>query len=227
LLLFGLSTLFCVSAGLILLPLFGQKTASLVGVAWAKINSFITPMFVHVVGAERMDRKQSYVIASNHQSSYDIFVIYGWMPVDFKWVMKAELRKALLIGYFCNKLGHIFVDRSNPESAIASINAAKERIKNGTSIMFFPEGTWSKDGNLLEFKKGAFKFAIDLGLPVLPVTIVGTNKILPGFTFALFPGRAKLIIHDPISIEGWNDSNLGELMKRTRDVIQSGLDEFS
>ncbi len=177
------------------------KTAGfLSGVPWARVNAFITPMIVRVMGRENIDRNQSYVIVSNHQSQYDILMIYGWLGVDFKWVMKQELRKVPALGIACERLGHIFIDRSDPVSAVASLKAAKEKITNGTSMMFFPEGTRSKDGTLGTFKKGAFKMAIDLGLPVLPVTITGTSNILPAGTLNLFPGKAKMIIHKPIEI---------------------------
>lgn len=196
------------------------------GVAWARFNSAITPMPVQVIGREKIDRQQSYVIVGNHQSLFDIFVIYGWMPVDFIWVMKAELRNSPFIGYFCDKIGHVFVDRANQEAALASINSVKERITNGTSIMFFPEGTWSNDGKLLNFKKGAFRLAVDLRLPVLPVTIINTRNILPGDSLGLFPGWAKLIIHDPIRIEDYDKSNIDDLVIKAKDAVQKGLDEY-
>jgi 1-acyl-sn-glycerol-3-phosphate acyltransferase len=225
--LFGLSTVVLVPIGLIVLIISNDKIASRVAVAWARFNSTITPMLVRVVGNDKINRQQSYVIVANHQSLYDILVLYGWMPVDFKWVMKAELRNSPFIGYFCHKIGHIFVDRSNPEAAQASINSAKNKITNGTSIIFFPEGTWSKNGRLLNFKMGAFKLAAELRLPVLPVTIINTNNILPGDTLDLFPGRAKLVIHDPIRIEDFDNHNLNELATRAKNSIQNGLDEYS
>jgi 1-acyl-sn-glycerol-3-phosphate acyltransferase len=122
-------------------------------------------------------------------------------------------------------MGHIFVDRKNTESAKKSINAAKEKIRGGTSIMFFAEGTRSNDGKLMEFKKGAFRFAIDMKLPILPVTIVGTKNVLPNRTRALFPGRAKMIIHKPVPIEGYSENNMDDLIKVARAAIQKGLDD--
>ena len=108
-----------------------------------------------------------------------------------------------------------------------SINEAKERIQGGTSIMFFPEGTRSNDGRLLDFKKGAFKLAVDMKLPILPVTIINTRNILPSNSTALFPGRAKLVIHEAIDIVGYSDDNLEELMARARQAIQKGLDHYA
>ena len=202
-----------------------ERFVQVAGIVWARFNSFITPMFVSVVGKENIDPSRSYVVVGNHQSQYDIFVVYGWLPIDFRWVMKIELRKVPIIGYYCFKAGHIFIDRSNSKAAIDTINAAKSRIKDGTSVFFFPEGTRSGTGRLIEFKKGAFKFAIDMGLPVLPVTIIGTRDILPDRSVDLVPGNAALVIHKPIEIDGYTMDNIGELADRARQAIQKGLDE--
>ncbi len=210
----------------IFLFIANERFVQIAGVVWARFNSFITPMFVKVIGTENIDGNQSYVVVANHESQYDIFVVYGWLPIDFRWVMKMELRKVPILGYYCYKAGHIYIDRSNHQSAIESINAAKAKIKGGTSVVFFPEGT-RNSGQLLNFKKGAFKFAIDLGLPILPVTIQGTRKILPTNTIGLFPGNAKMIIHKPIDIAGYTETNIEDLMARTRQIIQQGLDDYS
>ncbi|MBN1533584.1 MAG: 1-acyl-sn-glycerol-3-phosphate acyltransferase [Spirochaetes bacterium] len=204
----------------------GPKIGTWMGVIWSRFNSLITPMFVKVTGKEHVDRKQSYVIVANHQSQYDIFVIYGWLPVDFRWVMKIQLRQIPFLGYACHKLGHVYIDRSNPQAAKDSINAAKERIRDGTSILFFPEGTRSSDGLLHDFKKGAFVMALDMGLPLLPLTIIGTRNVLPNNTADLFPGRVKLIIHPPIPTEGYDHDSMPELMERAWASIQRGLEEY-
>lgn len=222
---FGISTLFFGCLAAVLATLLSPRIGSVVsGTAWSRLNAFLTPMLVTVVGRERMDPQQSYVIVANHQSGYDIYVLYGWLGVDFKWVLKQELRKAPGLGIGCEKLGHIYVDRSDTDAAIRSIEIAKERIAGGTSVVFFAEGTRSEDGQLLPFKKGAFRMAIDLGLPILPVTIAGTREIQPPNTMDVFPGRARLIIHQPIAIAGYDRSNMRQLIDRTRSAIASGLD---
>ena len=182
-------------------------------------------MRVQVKGRDNIVKTDSYVIVVNHQSQYDIFVVYGWLGIDFKWVMKQELRKVPGLGIGCEKVGHIFIDRSNHEKALASLHAAKEKIVNGTSVIFFPEGTRSKDGSLGKFKKGAFKMAIDLKLPILPITIIGTKEILPPNSLDLFPGKVMMVIHKPIDTAGYTDDNLDELVELTRQVIASGLVE--
>lgn len=190
--------------------------------AWARTIAWVTPMFVEVIGRENIDPKQSYVVVSNHQSVYDILALYGWLGIDIRWVMKIEIRSILGIGAACAALGHIYIDRSDHQAAIASINAAKEKITNGTSVIFFPEGTRSDDGRLRRFKKGAFRFAIDTGLPVLPVTVDGTCEVLPARRYDLRPGRARLVIHEAIPTDGLESTDLPQLTDRVRQTI--GLD---
>jgi len=192
-------------------------------VTWAKIVSFLTPMRVTVEGAEHAQRNRSYVVASNHQSMFDILVIYGWLKLDLKWVMKAELRKIPAIGIGCEKAGHIFVERRNPKQAAQAITEALARLGDGIGILFFPEGTRSPDGRLLPFKKGAFRTAIDQQLPLLPVTVIGTRDILPARTLHLFPGRARMVIHPPIETAGMGVEELDALMQRTRETITSAM----
>ncbi len=220
----GLSTAIFGSLAMVLLLFFKPRlVAGICAVNWARFNSFMTPMRVKVSGREFVDEKQSYIIVSNHLSQYDIFVLYGWIGIDFKWVMKASLINVPFLGPACDKLEHIFIDRSNTQAALESINSAKKRIVDGTSVLFFPEGTRNPRGKMLPFKKGAFKFALDLNLPILPVTIVGTEKVLPKGTINLLPGEVEMKIHEPISVEGYDDAGIDMLMQEARQVIQSGF----
>jgi 1-acyl-sn-glycerol-3-phosphate acyltransferase len=180
-------------------------------------------MQVKVSGRQLIDNKQSYVIISNHQSLYDIFLIYGWLGVDIKWVMKKELAKIPGIGFGSKKVGHIFLDRSNSRVALESLNEAKRKLINGTSVVIFPEGTRSQTGQLGPFKKGAFKLALDLGLPILPVTISGTRNILPTGTVDLMPGKATMLIHKPIEIKNQTEESLKDLLIVARDIIAAPL----
>ena len=202
--------------------LINQKIGSYIGgVVWAKINTIFTPAIIKLHEKENIDEKQSYVIVANHLSTYDIFTFYGWLGIDFKWIMKKEIKKYPGVGFGSQAVGHIFVDRSSSTEAIKSINAAKEKIKDGTSVIFFPEGTRSKTSELLPFKKGAFHFAFDLGLPILPVTINGTDKIFPADTWNLFPGKIDITVHQPIDIDKYDQDNLQQLIAKTKEVIAS------
>ena len=190
---------------------------------WARTLGFLTPIRVTVEGAEHAQRDRSYVVASNHQSQFDILVIYGWLKLDLKWVMKAELRKLPAIGIGCEKAGHIFVERRNPKQASQAITDALARLGDGIGILFFPEGTRSPDGHLLPFKKGAFRTAIDQQLPLLPVTVAGTRDILPARSLRLFPGQARMVIHPPIETAGMTVDQVDALLQRTREVITSAM----
>ena len=180
-------------------------------------------MLVRVTGREHVDPSQSYVVISNHQSHFDILVLYGWLGIDFRWVMKQELRSIPGLGAACEKLGHIFIDRSDHQAAVESINAAREQITEGTSVLFFPEGTRSDDGLLRRFKKGGFRLAIDAELPILPVTVSGTCDVLPARLYDLRPGRATLVFHKPVSTDGLATTDLPVLTDRVRQIIGSAL----
>lgn len=205
-----------------------QKTGSyLSGVMWARLNCLLTPVFIRVTGRENIVKKQSYVIVVNHQSAYDILVLYARIGVDFKWVMKKEVRKIPGVGFGSKAVGHIFIDRSSSKAAIDTINAAKSRIRDGTSVIIFPEGTRSRTREMLPFKKGAFWFAFDLNLPILPVTINGTREILPSGSMRLRPGKAEMIIHPPIDISRFSRDDMQELIRETREAISSGMKQTS
>ena len=213
------STLTIISATLIN-PHFASRVFA---VTWAKLGAWLTPISVTVEGSEHAERDRSYVVACNHQSMYDILVIYGWLRLDLKWVMKKELRKIPAIGIGCEKAGHIFVERRNPKQASSAISEALVRLGNGIGILFFPEGTRSIDGRLLPFKKGAFRTAIDQQIPLLPVTVVGTRNILPAKSLRLFPGRARMVIHPPIETHGMTLEDMEALMVNTHNTIASAL----
>jgi len=180
-------------------------------------------MIVKVEGREYIRKNTSYVVISNHQSVYDIFLIYGWIGIDIKWVMKKELGKLPGIGYGSRKVGHIFLDRSNSRVAVESLNEAKRKLVNGTSVVMFPEGTRSDSGTPGVFKRGAFKLAIDLGLPILPLTLVGTKDILPNRSFNLMPGIVKMIIHEPMDIKMYGEDNIQDLMHKAKEIIGYAL----
>ena len=217
----ALSTLLFAIFAMILIPIAGPRIAGRVcGGVWSRLICYMTPVLVRKRGRENIAPKQSYVIVANHQSQYDIVVLYGWLGVDFRWVMKKELRKVPALGLASEKLGHIFIDRSNTKRAVESLEQAKRTVVDGTSVIFFPEGTRSKTGELGSFKKGAFKMACDLGLPILPVTITGTREIVQTQSLLLFPGRARLTIHPPVSSEGKTDL---DLMREVRAIMAEKL----
>lgn len=208
--------------------IFNQKVGSYIGgVIWSRLNSFLTPMFAKVEGRNNVNPKQSYVVVSNHQSVYDIFLIYGWLGIDIKWIMKKELRKIPGVGFGSEKVGHIFIDRSNNKKALESINEAKRKLVNGTSVVIFPEGTRSETGELGPFKRGAFKIAYDLNLPILPITVINTKNILPTNTLNIMPGRVKMVIHEPINMKDYADKEDIVLIQEVKSRIASALNNVN
>jgi len=208
--------------------LISPRIANLyVAVPWCHVIAFFAPVRVEVEGMEHVDRDQSYVVVANHQSQFDIPVIYGFCGLDLRWVMKAELGKVPFVAQGCRAIGHIFVNRSDPDQARTAINQAIGRLKPGTGILFFAEGTRSRSGKLLAFKKGAFRVAIDQQLPILPMTVVGTRDVLPADSLRIRPGRVRLIIHPPISTEGLKLTDLRRLSDQVRLQVASGLDRES
>lgn len=193
---------------------------------WGRIMCYLTPVWVTVEGAENAEPGKTYVVVINHQSQYDIFVVYGWLRLDLKWVLKAELRKLPGVGIGCEKAGHIYVDRGNPEQARKSVKEALDRVGDGVGVLFFAEGTRSRDGRLLPFKKGAFRVATSQNLPVLPVTLVGTREIQKAKSLQIFPGRVRMVIHPPIEAQDGEDNNsIRRLMTQTQSAIASALPE--
>lgn len=168
---------------------------------WSKMFFWLSFASVEVTGTENLQKGQSYVFVANHTSLFDSWIVYGYLPVIFKWMMKAEIRKIPLVGTACHAAGHIFVDRVHPKAAMQSIRQAKESLKDGVSVVIFPEGTRSTDGKVHDFKRGAFQIAFDLELPVVPLSLVGPFELYPRGAKLIKPGvRCKLVVGKPVDI---------------------------
>jgi len=189
--------------------------------SWARLVAWLTPIGVSVAGRERADRQRSFIVVCNHQSMYDIPVVYGFSGLDMRWVMKRELRRVPAIGIGCRMLGHVFIDRGDRRAANAAIRTAAERLDQGIGMIFFPEGTRSGSDEMLPFKLGAFRLAIDNRLPVLPLTVVGTRRILPRGHWLPRPGRARLVIHEPVATVGLKPDDAPALASQVRAIIAS------
>ena len=192
-----------------------------------KIWSICRVLFIPVVvrGHENVDKKTSYVFVANHQGAFDIFLIYGFLGRNFKWMMKKSLRKIFLVGKACESARHIFVDKSGPKKIQETYAKAREILKEGTSLVVFPEGARSFTGHMGVFKKGAFQLADELQLPVVPVTINGSFDILPRTKGFGFVRRSKLTltIHHPILPKGKGPENIKETMEEAYQAVMAGL----
>ncbi|MBQ3635333.1 MAG: 1-acyl-sn-glycerol-3-phosphate acyltransferase [Bacteroidales bacterium] len=208
-----------------LFSFFSEKLSGKAAIAWAKIMQWLTPMPTEVVGEENIDKKQSYVVICNHQSAYDIMAIYGSLPIDFRWIMKKELRNVPALGFACEKCGHIFIDRSSARAAYRTLQEAKKVLVDGKSVVIFPEGTRSGTREMHAFKHGAFKMALDLGLPILPVSIKDTHIVMSKGLASLRPGRVRLTIHKPFEITeaDYNREELEHHIEQLQATIASAL----
>jgi len=217
---------FCtVAFGLVALAIapFAPRASFQVGTAWAWTLCRLNWTRVRVVGREHARRGQAYVIMSNHQSHFDVLAFYGHWGRQFRWVMKKELRKVPVLGPATAAYGNIFIDRADRAAATASLKAAKPLFEQGISLMVFPEGTRSIDGRMKDFKKGGFMVALDAGLPILPVSITGTHRVLPGKRLRLLPGNVRITVHPPVPTAGLGVEDRDRLVTQVREVIASGL----
>ena len=191
---------------------------------WARLNLALSGVSMSVSGDEFIDENQPYIVMANHQSYYDVFALIGYLPLPLKWVMKMELRKIPIFGIACEKVGHIYIDRGDSEKARKSLKAAGEKIRAGSSVVFFPEGTRSPDGKLQRFKKGGFVMALEAKVPILPVTVVGGRKILPKKSLRILPGNMKIIMHEPIPVDEYTYETREKLIEQVRRVIEKDME---
>jgi len=188
---------------------------------WAYTLLIVTNVHPHISGKEKIKKGQSYIIISNHQSEFDILALITTLGIQFRWIIKQELKKAPLFGYALYASRNIFIDRSNPRDAIITIKEGINRLPEGASVMVFAEGTRSGDGTIQEFKKGGFIAAIGKGLPILPVTINGSRKTLPKKSLIFKHGPIEVVVGDPIETTGYAQENIADLITKTRNVIIS------
>ena len=174
---------------------------------------------------EKLHKRTSYVFVPNHQGSFDIFLIYGFLGRNFKWMMKKSLRKIPFVGKACESAGHIFVDRSSPKKVLATMRQAEASLKDGVSLVVFPEGARTFTGHMGYFKRGAFQLADELQLAVVPVTIDGSFEILPRTGKWIHRHRMVLTIHEPIAPKGQGAENIKATMTEAYAAVESSLPE--
>ena len=210
---------------IVMTPIAGEsKWGYYPGRVLGRIMCILALTRVKIIGNEHIAPSKSYIFVANHQSMFDIFLVYGYLNAKFKWIMKQELRKTPLLGKACESMGHIFVDRSSPMRAQKSLKEAQERLLQGhNSIFLFPEGTRSANGKLGRFKRGAFTIARDLHFPIIPVSISGAYDVLPKGGWHITPGQITMTIHQPIDTTNLTDDNLGEMVDNVRDIVAQGI----
>ena len=193
---------------------------------WARVILWLLLLPVKVEGREQIERNQSYVFVANHQGAIDIFLLYGYLNRNFKWMMKRQLRQMPLVGYACYKAHHVFVDKRGPSHIKATYQQARSILQGGVSLSVFPEGSRTFTGHMGVFRRGAFALADELQLPVVPITINGSFDALPRtrrWKFVTWH-PLSLTIHQPIYPVGQGSDNLQATMSQAYDSVMSALD---
>lgn len=194
---------------------------------WAQFIVRILLLPVKVEGRENLVKGQSYVFVANHQGAFDIFLIYGFLSRNFKWMMKRQLRQMPFVGKACESAHHIFVDKRGASKIRETYDRARQTLQGGMSLVVFPEGARSFTGHMGVFKRGAFMLADDIELPVVPLTINGSFDIMPrtrDMKWVVWH-PLRLTIHKPILPVGKGTDNIKYLEQESYKVVMGGLEK--
>ena len=222
LLFWGLSTLVVGPPGLLIALITGNvRPLYWVATRLGHLGVLLAGVKVEIRGREHLQPGQNYIFMSNHASNLDPPVLIPIIPGRCSVLVKKELFRIPILGAGMKVADLVPVDRSNRESAIESVNTAIQVLQHGLHMVIFPEGTRSEDGRLLPFKKGPFHLAMESGVPVIPVTLLGTYESWPKTRFALRPGTATVLFHPPVDPRAYPDRD--SLMQAVSETIESAL----
>ena len=189
----------------------------------AVVHQKLNPLWhFAVVGEPPADPRRPYVVVANHESFVDILLI-SHLPFEMKWLSKAEFFKYPVVGWLMRLAGDIPLDRSSGRSAVRALKECRARLDDRVSVMIFPEGTRSPTGELQEFKDGAFRLAVDAGVPIIPLAVHGAKSALPKHDWRFGQARAEVRILEPVSTEGLTKRDVPALRERVRDRIATEL----
>ena len=185
---------------------------------WSRLILATTGVRVDVVGLEKLERGKTYVFVSNHQSIYDIPILFWSLPYQLRIIAKESLGSFPFLGWHLRRTGHMLVDRSRPDRS-KIFDWASRLTSNGLSLIVFPEGTRSRDGRVARFKGGSFLLALQAGLPVVPISVVGSRHVMLKGRLATYPGDVKLVVHEPFDTAALADADRREFAERVRQII--------
>jgi 1-acyl-sn-glycerol-3-phosphate acyltransferase len=187
---------------------------------WSRMIARTARLDVRVRGAEHLRDGQSYVFLSTHQSWMDIPVMLGYLPAQLRIAAKREVFLIPFLGWHMRRSGQIAINRGSTAESIATLQRAARALGGGVSAFLFPEGTRTRDGSLQPLKKGGFRLAVESGLPVVPVTIVGTRAAMPRGSMVLRAGPVEMYIDPPIPTAGLDEADLPALVEQVRDAME-------
>jgi len=191
---------------------------------WSLISLRMAGIRLTVTGQELVPVDQPVIYMSNHQGNFDIHALFRAIPYRFSWIAKEELFSIPIFGHSMRRAGYVPLDRSDGRQALRSMERAATLIREGRSVVIFPEGTRTPDGNLLPFKKGGFLLACKAGVPVVPVTINGSRQVNPSKRIELYPGTITVRFGAPIPVTDGSGKGRDELLERVRTAIAAGLE---
>jgi 1-acyl-sn-glycerol-3-phosphate acyltransferase len=186
---------------------------------WCRMIARTAGASVRVHGAEHIHADTSYVFLSTHQSYMDIPAMLGYLPAQLRIAAKKSLFRIPFMGWHLWRAGHIPIDRGSTQNAVTSMQRASSYLQRGICAFIFPEGTRSRDGLLHGFKKGGFKLALQAQVPIIPITIIGTRRILPPDSIIFRPGPIEMYVDEPIQTTGLTDDDIETLMRRVRAAM--------
>ena len=190
---------------------------------WSSLILKTTGVRVSVTGGEKLDPRRSYVLAANHQSIYDIPILFASIPLQLRIVAKASLGSIPFLGWHLRRTGHLLVNRKNPGPDI--VEKMRRLVSEAHSLIVFPEGTRSVDGRVGRFKKGPFVVAIDAGLPVVPVSVIGSRHVMTKGRLMVRPGLVQVTIHEPVPTVGVARQEVVAFAERVRGAVADGVAE--
>ncbi len=188
---------------------------------WARLILATTGVSTQVVGLDRVPPVGSYVFVSNHQSIYDIPILFSNLPFQLRIIAKASLGAFPVLGWHLRYTGHLLVDRARPGAA--TLRQVGQLMRRGHSLVVFPEGTRSVDGQVGRFKRGLFLLAVEAGLPIVPVAVIGSRHVMRKGRLMTCPGEVELVVHDPISTSELSRADVTGLVEKSKAVIASSL----
>lgn len=197
------------------------------GLIWSRIALALTFCRIEVEGKENYNPKDGpFVVMANHQGSYDIFMMYGYLAIKFVWIMKQSLRKVPFMGKACETAGFIFINQTSISSIRESLLLARTALIDGFSVFLFPEGSRTLNGKMGKSHKGGFLVAQELNIPIIPVSISGSYKVLKRGHYTPYPHKLKLVIHPVVSPASFAESSrpIEEMRDHVSQIIESGIE---
>ena len=194
---------------------------------WGKIALLANRVRVKVEGMEHLNGKGPYIFMSNHQGYYDVFALLSHLPYQFKWLVKKELFSVPFLGWTMAAVGYIRIDRGGTRDTVEAMNDAAQKIRDGMSVVIFPEGSRSPDGSIQPFKKGGFTLAIKSKVPIVPIAISGSRDIMPKDRLTANPGKIRMLADLPIETANCSSKDRESLMRRVRATISKNFEMIS